>query len=89
MGRAKSIGAAIALLWRSGRGWARVDGGKWNRINTVTTNLDDAPKLQTGNSEKFVMDSDWSGNTGIEIKGRSPVPLNVQAITLEFTVGKG
>ena len=89
MGRAKSICAAVARLWRSGRAWARIDGGKWNRLNTVTTNLDDAPRLQTGDSDKFQMDSDWGRNTGIELKGRSPLPLNVQAITLEFTVGKG
>lgn len=83
MGRAKSIGAAIVRLWRSGRAWAKVDGGRWSKLNPA------AAELKTGDSEKITLSSDWDRNTGIEIKGRSPLPLNVQAITLEFDVGKG
>ena len=88
MGRAKNISAAIVRLWRSGAARVKVLGGEWSRLSGPVEALDTAPPLQTGDSEPVNIGGDWDRNTTIEIEGRSPMPVNVQAITLEFEVGR-
>ena len=89
MGRSKNISAAIVRLWRSGRARVRVNDGRYSRLSLPVDTFNEAPSLQTGDAEKVTVGSEWDRNTAIEIKGRSPMPLNVQAITLEFEVGRG
>lgn len=90
MGQAKNISGAIVRLWRSGRAEVRVDGEKqWTRMSQPPEFLDTAPDLYTGDTEKLHLTTDWSRNSTVEIKGRSPLPLGVQAITLEFEIGRG
>jgi hypothetical protein len=92
MGRSKHISAAIVRVWRSGAAQVRVtsDAGdnEWSRLSLAVDALDTAPPLQTGDSEPVNIGADWDRNVTIELKGRSPMPLNVSAITLEFEVGR-
>ena len=90
MGQAKNISGAIVRLWRSGRAEVRVDGEQqWTRMSDPPEFLDTAPTLYTGDTDKLHLTTDWSRNSTVEIKGRSPLPLGVQAITLEFEIGRG
>lgn len=89
MGQSKSIKAAIVRRWRSSAFDMRVDSGKWSNISNPPANLDTAPDLQNGDTEKIHLSGDWERNTTVEVKGTSPLPLNVQAITLEFEIGRG
>ena len=84
MGSTKKITNAIIRLWKSGTCRMRINDGDWSTLSFPNTNLGNAPLLQTGDSAKVTVNGDWSRNTAIELKGRSPLPLNVQAITLEF-----
>lgn len=89
MGQSKNITGAIVRLWRSGRAEVRVDDEtQWSRLSSPPANLDTAPGLYTGDSEKIHLTTAWGRNTTIEIKGRSPLPIAVQAITLEFEIGR-
>jgi hypothetical protein len=89
MGRSKQISSAILRLWRSGTGSVSVNGGELTRLNAEPEVMGSAPPLHSGDSDKLNVGSEWSRNTSIEIHGRSPVPINIQAITVEFEIGKG
>ena len=80
----KKITNAIIRLWKSGTCRMRINDGDWNTLSFPNTLSSAAPILQTGDSEKVAVNGDWSRNTAIELQGRSPLPLNVQAITLEY-----
>jgi hypothetical protein len=84
MGATKKITNAIIRLWKSGTCRMRINDGDWNTLSFPNTLSSAAPILQTGDSEKVAVNGDWSRNTAIELQGRSPLPLNVQAITLEY-----
>ncbi len=86
MGATKKITNAIVRLWKSGTCKMRVNEGDWSTLSFPNFQSSQAPLLQTGDSAKVTVNGDWSRNTAIELKGRSPLPLNVQAITLEFQV---
>jgi hypothetical protein len=86
MGATKKITNAIVRLWKSGTCKMRINQGDWSTLSFPNLQSSNAPILQTGDSAKVSVNGDWSRNTAIEIKGRSPLPLNVQAITLEFQV---
>jgi hypothetical protein len=88
MGQSKHISAAIVRLWRSGAATVRVNEGQFSRLALPSDEYNEAPPLQTGDSDKVVVGSDWDRNIAIELVGRSPLPLNIQAITLEFEVGR-
>jgi hypothetical protein len=88
MGQSKHICAAIIRLWRSGELRVRVDGGRYDRLTYPSDEYAEAPPLRTGDSDKIIIGGEWERNTSIELVGRSPLPLNVQAITLEFEVGR-
>ena len=88
MGQSKHICAAIIRLWRSGESRVRVDGGRYDRLTYPSDEYAEAPPLRTGDSDKIIIGGEWERNTSIELVGRSPLPLNVQAITLEFEVGR-
>ena len=62
----------------------RINEGDWSTLSFPNLQSGQAPLLQTGDSAKVTVNGDWSRNTAIELQGRSPLPLNVQAITLEF-----
>ena len=66
----------------------RVDGGRYDRLTYPSDEYAEAPPLRTGDSDKIIIGGEWERNTSIELVGRSPLPLNVQAITLEFEVGR-
>jgi hypothetical protein len=90
MGQSKNITGAIIRLWRAGRAQVRVDGeSQWSRLELPPEFLDTAPSLYTGDSEKIHLSTSWSRNTTIEVKGSSPLPFTVQAITMEFEIGRG
>jgi len=89
MGRSKNISGAIVRLWRSGAGNVRSGSEFWSKMAQPSEYLDTAPDLFTGDFEKTHLSGVWDRNIGIEIRGRSPLPLNVMAITLEFEVGRG
>lgn len=89
MGRSKNISGAIVRLWNSGPAYARVDEGRLTRVSVPLDQENDEPELQSGDTDKIHVSGDWSRNTSLEISGRSPLPVNVQAITLEFEVGRG
>jgi len=84
MGATKKITNAIVRLWKSGTCKVRVNEGDWSTLSFPNLQSSQAPLLQTGDSSKVAVNGDWSRNTAIEIKGRSPLPLNIQAITLEY-----
>ena len=84
MGATKKITNAIVRLWKSGTCKMRINEGDWSTLSFPNLQSSQAPLLQTGDSAKVTVNGDWSRNTAIELKGRSPLPLNVQAITLEF-----
>ena len=84
MGASKKITNAIVRLWKSGTCKMRINEGDWSALSFPNLQSSQAPLLQTGDSAKVTVNGDWSRNTAIELKGRSPLPLNVQAITLEF-----
>lgn len=84
MGATKKITNAIVRLWKSGTCKMRVNEGDWSTLSFPNLQSSQAPLLQTGDSQKVAVNGDWSRNTAIELRGRSPLPLNVQAITLEF-----
>lgn len=84
MGATKKITNAIVRLWKSGTCKMRINDGDWNTLSFPNLQSSNAPLLQTGDSQKVAVNGDWSRNTAIELRGRSPLPLNVQAITLEF-----
>ena len=84
MGSTKKITNAIVRLWKSGTCKMRINEGDWNTLSFPNLQSSNAPLLQTGDSAKVNVNGDWSRNTAIELQGRSPLPLNVQAITLEF-----
>lgn len=84
MGATKKITNAIVRLWKSGTCKMRVNDGDWSTLSFPNLQSSQAPLLQTGDSAKVTVNGDWSRNTSIELKGRSPLPLNVQAITLEY-----
>ena len=86
MGATKKITNAIVRLWKSGTCKMRINEGDWSTLSFPNLQSSNAPLLQTGDSAKVTVNGDWSRNTAIELKGRSPLPLNVQAITLEFQV---
>jgi hypothetical protein len=86
MGATKKITNAIVRLWKSGTCKMRINQGDWSTLSFPNLQSSNAPLLQTGDSAKVTVNGDWSRNTAIELKGRSPLPLNVQAITLEFQV---
>ena len=88
MGQSKHVAAAIVRLWRSGSAKVRINDGDFSRLAMPANEWNDAPPLQTGDSEKVVIGSDWNRNVSVELVGRSPLPLNIQAITLEFEVGR-
>ena len=89
MGSTKKITNAIVRLWKSGTCKMRVNEGDWSTLSFPNLQSSQAPLLQTGDSAKVTVNGDWSRNTAIELQGRSPLPLNVQAITLEYQmVGK-
>jgi len=84
MGATKKITNAIVRLWKSGTCKMRINEGDWSTLSFPNFQSSQAPLLQTGDSAKVTVNGDWSRNTAIEIKGRSPLPLNIQAITLEY-----
>ena len=84
MGATKKITNAIVRLWKSGTCKMRINEGDWSTLSFPNLQSSQAPLLQTGDSAKVTVNGDWSRNTAIELQGRSPLPLNVQAITLEF-----
>ncbi len=84
MGATKKITNAIVRLWKSGTCKMRINDGDWSTLSFPNLQSSNAPLLQTGDSQKVAVNGDWSRNTAIELRGRSPLPLNVQAITLEF-----
>lgn len=84
MGASKKITNAIVRLWKSGTCKMRINEGDWSTLSFPNLQSGQAPLLQTGDSAKVTVNGDWSRNTAIELQGRSPLPLNVQAITLEF-----
>lgn len=84
MGASKKITNAIVRLWKSGTCKMRINEGDWSTLSFPNLQSSQAPLLQTGDSAKVTVNGDWSRNTAIELQGRSPLPLNVQAITLEF-----
>ena len=84
MGATKKITNAIVKLWKSGTCKMRINEGDWSTLSFPNLQSSQAPLLQTGDSAKVTVNGDWSRNTAIELQGRSPLPLNVQAITLEF-----
>ena len=84
MGATKKITNAIVRLWKSGTCKMRVNEGDWSTLSFPNLQSSQAPLLQTGDSAKVTVNGDWSRNTAIELQGRSPLPLNVQAITLEY-----
>ena len=89
IGRTKNISGAIVRLWRSGAALIRTGQEEWTSMEQPPNLLDTAPSLYTGDFEKSHVSGVWGRNVGIEVKGRSPLPLNVQAITLEFEIGRG
>jgi len=86
MGQSKQIAAAIVYLWRSGEGLVSVNGGADSRLKTSTDFT--GVGLHDGTSGKINVDADWARETSITLKGSSPLPLNVQSITLEFDIGR-
>ena len=84
MGSTKKITNAIIRLWKSGNCRMRINDGDWSTLSFPNTQSSEAPILQTGDSAKVNVNGDWSRNTAIELRGRSPLPLNIQAITLEY-----
>ena len=84
MGATKKITNAIVRLWKSGTCKMRINEGDWSTLSFPNLQSSQAPLLQTGDSAKVTVNGDWSRNTAIELQGRSPLPLNVQAITLEY-----
>ena len=84
MGATKKITNAIVRLWKSGTCKMRINEGDWSTLSFPNFQSSQAPLLQTGDSAKVTVNGDWSRNTAIEIQGRSPLPLNIQAITLEY-----
>jgi hypothetical protein len=84
MGATKKITNAIVRLWKSGTCKMRINEGDWSTLSFPNFQSSQAPLLQTGDSAKVTVNGDWSRNTAIELQGRSPLPLNVQAITLEY-----
>ena len=84
MGATKKITNAIVRLWKSGTCKMRINEGDWSTLSFPNFQSSQAPILQTGDSAKVAVNGDWSRNTAIELQGRSPLPLNVQAITLEY-----
>lgn len=87
-GKAKSISGIIVRLWRSGLARIGVNEGRKNNLVGPRTGFDQAPRLQTGDSETVNVGHDWSRNTYIEIEGEGPLPLNISAITAEFEIGR-
>ena len=86
MGQSKQIAAAIVYLWRSGEGLVSVNGGLESRLKTDTDFT--GAGLHDGSSGKINVDADWSRETSLTLRGESPLPLNVQSITLEFAIGR-
>lgn len=88
MGRSKQISKVIPHLWRSGPVEARIlsddQEGPWNRLRTGVDTFDDKAPLFTGTASPIESGGDWGYKTTVEFKGRSPLPMNMQAITLEF-----
>ncbi len=86
MGQSKQIAAAIVYLRRSGEGYASVNGGLESRLKTGR-DISGAG-LHDGTTGKINVDSNWERETSITLRGESPLPLNIQNITLEYELGR-
>ena len=89
MGRSKNISGAIVKLWRSGPASIKVGNELPSVLSLPVDQENDRPALQSGDSDKIHVAGEWDRSTTIQVSGRSPLPINVLCITLEFEVGRG
>ena len=89
MGRSKNISGAIVKLWRSGPASIKVGNEQSSVLSLPVDQENDRPSLQSGDTDKIHVAGEWDRSTTIEVSGRSPLPVNILCITLEFEVGRG